>query len=163
MTDEKRIREGYRNLTLRLIEKGLQITAMESATAGQFASLITDTEGSSQVIKGSFVTYSNEAKVMQGVPAETIDKYGVYSEETAKEMAEVCRRIYDADIGVGVTGTMGNADPANDDSVPGQVYFAVDTKDGCRTFFREIEPQNSRLDYKLCVCDEILKELNGMI
>ena len=56
--DEAGIRAAYHDLTLRLIEKGLQITTMESATSGQIASLITDTEGSSAVIKGAFITYS---------------------------------------------------------------------------------------------------------
>ena len=41
-------------------------------------------------------------------------------------MAEACRKAYGADIGIGVTGTMGNVDPANPEaSVPGQVYFAI--------------------------------------
>ncbi len=83
MTTENEIRERYRLLTKKLIEKKLTITTMESATGGQIASLITDTEGSSSVLKGAFVTYCNEAKIMQGVPAETIERYSVYSKETA--------------------------------------------------------------------------------
>ena len=162
-TDEKTVRSGYRELTLRLIQKGIQITAMESATAGQFASLITDTEGSSQIMKGSFVTSSNEAKVMQGVPEETIREYGVYSRETALGMAQACRKAYDADIGIGVTGTMGNVDPANSDSIPGQVYFAIARREGCDSFFRELEPCKSRLEYKMCVCGLILEELNKIV
>ena len=63
---ENNIRENYRKLTRLLISKGLTITTMESATSGQIASLITDTEGSSAVLKGAFVTYCNEAKIMQG-------------------------------------------------------------------------------------------------
>ena len=66
---EADIRNDYRKLTKFLIEKNLTITTMESATSGQIASLITDTEGSSAVLKGAFVTYCNEAKIMQGVPA----------------------------------------------------------------------------------------------
>ena len=58
---ENNIRENYRKLTRLLIFKGLTITTMESATSGQIASLITDTEGSSAVFKGAFVTYCNEA------------------------------------------------------------------------------------------------------
>ena len=85
--DEKEIREDYRKLTKLLIEKKMTITTMESATSGQIASLITDTEGSSAVLKGAFVTYCNEAKIMQGVPAEIIDKYTVYSTQTAEAMA----------------------------------------------------------------------------
>ena len=86
--DEKEIREDYRKLTKLLIEKKMTITTMESATSGQIASLITDTEGSSAVLKGAFVTYCNEAKIMQGVPAEIIDKYTVYSTQTAEAMAK---------------------------------------------------------------------------
>ena len=54
--DENKIRETYQNLTEKLIEKKLTITTMESATSGQIASLITDTEGSSAVFQGAFIT-----------------------------------------------------------------------------------------------------------
>ena len=162
--NEKLTRAKYEKLTRLLIERRLTVTAMESATGGQIASLITDTEGSSAVLKGAFVTYSNEAKIMQGVPADTIDRYSVYSEETARAMAEACRKTYAADIGIGVTGTMGNIDPANPDvSVPGQVYFAVSMGTAVRSFHVSVDTQPSRLAYKLTVaglvCDEILKML----
>ena len=96
---EAAVRGKYTELTLGLIRRGLTITTMESCTSGQIASLITDTEGSSAVLKGAFVTYSNEAKIMQGVPAAIIGTYGVYSAETAAAMAEACRAVYGADIG----------------------------------------------------------------
>ena len=67
--NESDIRKDYHNLTKLLIEKNMTITTMESATSGQIASLITDTEGSSAILKGAFITYCNEAKIMQGVPA----------------------------------------------------------------------------------------------
>ena len=74
--------------------------------------------GASAIFKGGFVTYSNEAKIRQGVPAEVIGTFGVYSPQTAEAMAEACRMAYQAQIGVGVTGTTGNMDPSNADSVP---------------------------------------------
>ena len=52
-----------------LIEHGISISTMESCTSGLLASAITDTEGASAIFKGGFVTYSNEAKIRQGVPA----------------------------------------------------------------------------------------------
>lgn len=177
--DEISIREDYRALTKYLVEKKKTITTMESCTSGQIASLITDTEGSSSIIKGAFVTYSNEVKVMMGVPAEIIDTYTVYSEETARAMAETCRAKLGADIGIGVTGSMGNIDPANAEaSVPGQVYFAISFENVLadheavgdedsvvkseiitRTYHVELEPQESRLMYKLAVAKEIYDEL----
>lgn len=162
--DEQEIRNDYKKLTLKLIEKGLMITTMESATSGQIASLITDTEGSSAIMKGALVTYSNEAKIQQGVPKEIIETYTVYSKETARAMAEACRKAYAANIGIGVTGTMGNVDPANKEaSVPGQVYFAISFNGEVRDYYREIIPQETRLAYKLAVAKEVVDELMKLI
>ena len=171
--NEQEIRGHYRRLTELLIDRKYTITTMESATSGQIASLITDTEGSSAVLKGAFITYSNEAKILQGVPAETIEKYTVYSRETAEAMASACMKAYNAQIGIGVTGTMGNVDPANPEaSVPGQVYFAIGMHNGIgsedgtmadqpviESFHLELEPQPSRLMYKLAVAEEVYKVL----
>lgn len=164
---EREIRANYEKLTKLLIRKHLTITTMESATSGQIASLITDTEGSSAVLKGAFVTYSNEAKIQQGVPREILDKYTVYSEETAAAMAQACLKAYHADIGIGVTGTMGNVDPANPDaSVPGQVYFAIAVRrDEVRvvSYSMELAPQSTRLMYKLAVAEEVFEALRCVL
>ena len=145
----------------------MTITTMESATSGQIASLITDTEGSSAILKGAFITYCNEAKIMQGVPAEILDKYTVYSKETAEAMAKACAKTYNANIGIGVTGTMGNIDPANPDvSVPGRVYFAIVTDGKVESYYVELEPQPTRLAYKLAVakkvCDALMRQLENL-
>lgn len=181
---ESEIRANYEKLTKFLIDRHLTITTMESATAGQIASLITDTEGSSAVLKGAFVTYSNEAKILQGVPREIIEEHSVYSRETAAAMAMACLEAYQADVGIGVTGTMGNTDPANAEaSVPGQVYFAIATRGSSiaasglsiatrgsecatrgldvhvETYYREIAPQPTRLMYKFAVAEEVYEAL----
>ena len=166
---EDSVRKKYRELTLLLIEKALTITTMESATGGQLASLLTDTEGSSAVLKGAFVTYCNEAKILQGVPASVIDTYTVYSEETASAMAEACRKTYDAKIGIGVTGTFGNTDPANPEaSVPGEVYYAICCAlpdHSVRTVSRHatLPQQPSRLAYKLLIADRIANDVFACI
>lgn len=162
--DEQEVRAKYARLTRLLIERALTITTMESATAGQIASLITDTEGSSAVLRGAFVTYCNEAKVACGVPASVIEEHGVYSNETASAMALACRKAYRADIGIGVTGTMGNVDPANGDSIPGQVHFALalgeaGSEPDVAAFCFDIEPQATRLAYKLAVAELVADEL----
>ena len=153
----------YEVLTKKLIEKKLTITTMESCTAGLLMSLITDTEGSSAITKGGFVTYSNEAKILNGVPAEIIETYGVYSKETAKAMAQACRKTYAANIGLGVTGTFGNVDPNNQDSTPGQIFFAIDVDGSVQTYERVLEKQDSRNAYKMTVASEIVKELLKII
>lgn len=162
--DESIVRLHYKELTEKLIEKNLSITTMESATSGQIASLITDTEGASAILKGAFITYSNEAKIMQGVSEELIEKYSVYSKEVACDMAKVCREKYWADIGIGVTGTMGNVDPMNEAfSIPGQVYFAISMNHYMEAYYLEIPKQPTRLAYKLAVAEEIYKVLYELI
>lgn len=156
------VAEKFKIITKRLIEKGKTVSTMESATSGLIASLITDTQGASAVLKGAFVTYSNEAKIMQGVPPEIIEKYSVYSKETALSMAQACRKTYRADIGIGVTGTFGNVDPENESaSVPGNVYFSFDFDGGQKNFHIEIPEQPTRLAYKTevakAIADEFLK------
>lgn len=158
--DETCIRKDYSELTKLLISRKLTITTMESATSGQIASLITDTPGSSAVLKGAFVTYCNEAKIMQGVPSAIIDEFTVYSKETASAMADACQAAYQANIGIGVTGTMGNVDPSNPAaSVPGQVFFAINYNGTTTSYYIELSPQPTRLAYKLAVAKEVLDAL----
>ena len=58
---------------------------MESCTGGGMANAITNIAGSSDVLKFSAVTYSNEFKIKMGVNKSTIDKFSVYSMEVARE------------------------------------------------------------------------------
>ena len=160
MIDEELVRKKYQKITKILIEANKTISTMESCTAGLIASLLTNVEGSSAIIKGAFVTYCNEAKVLQGVPCEIISKYGVYSKETAEAMAKACKEFYHANSGIGVTGTFGNIDPDNEDSVPGKVYFTVinEIADGIiRKTVRGIQlpPNLNRYESKLYVANVI--------
>ena len=157
------VHEAYRAITKALIEKNISITTMESCTAGLIASLITDTEGSSAIIRGAYITYSNRAKIKAGVPAEIIEKFGVYSAETAAAMDTASRKAFGADIGIGVTGSMGNIDPANGDSVPGEIFFAIDFKGTVKNHHIKILPQESRFDYKLAVAAAVAKELTALL
>ena len=100
--------EELEEVVVRLLkEKHLKITAAESATGGLFASSITEVPGASEVIHYSYVTYSNEAKIALGVPAETIGTYGVVSPQTAEAMAIAARAASGADIAISVTGYAG--------------------------------------------------------
>lgn len=113
-------------LTRLLVNTNTHIATMESCTSGLIASNITDYEGASAILKGSHITYSNEAKVMAGVSKDIIDVYGVYSEETAIDMAWNTKRYFNSDIGIGITGSIGRVDPANKDSISGVIYYQID-------------------------------------
>ena len=163
LTPESSVHEKYDRIVRRLIEKKQRIATMESCTGGLLASLLTDTEGASAIFRGSFVAYSNEVKVAEGVPAEIIDTYGVYSQQTADAMASVCRAAFEADFGVGITGSFGNVDPANADSVPGEVYFSIEHANGTARVHCTVPPQPSRLDYKLYMANLVADQLLELI
>lgn len=111
-----------------LIKKALKISAAESCTGGMLISKLIDIPGTSEIIGASYITYSDEAKINTvGVKAETIEKFGVVSENTALEMAVGAMKTAGSDIGVGITGFAG---PFEDDNDPdaGKVCFGFSVK-----------------------------------
>lgn len=155
----EKVRSRFRELTLLFIDRNLTVSTMESCTGGLLASLFTDTEGSSAVFRGSYVTYSNEQKIRLGVPADTIEKHGVYSNQTSNAMARVCAQAFGTDISIGVTGTFSNVDPANDDSVPGEVYFSIYRKGRIRDYRCTVPALPSRSACKLLIADVVADRL----
>lgn len=89
-----------------LNEQNKTISFMESCTGGFLANKITNVSGASNVLKVSLVTYSNEYKMKFGVTKNKLDKYTVYSMETAREMAKSVSEFAASDFGIGVTGEL---------------------------------------------------------
>lgn len=85
-------------------------------------------------LSGRICDYLNETKIFIGVEEEIIRKYGVYSKECAEEMARTVQEKMHTDIAIGITGTTGNIDPNNADSMQGVVYFCIRVKDKENTF-----------------------------
>ena len=105
-----------------LLAKKLKISAAESCTGGMFISKLIDFPGTSEIIGASYITYSNEAKIKAvGVKPETIENFGVVSENTAFEMAVGAMNTANSDIGVGITGFAGPCE--DDDPDAGKVCF----------------------------------------
>ena len=108
-----------------LKEKKLTIATAESCTGGYISKRLTDIPGASEVFLGGLVTYSNESKInLLGVNAETIEKRGAVSRETAYEMASKVAEKMGADIGVGITGIAGPGGGSEEKPV-GLVYAGV--------------------------------------
>ncbi len=93
----------------RLAGKGWMFSCAESCTGGLLAAAMTDTPGSSLWFDRGVVSYSNEAKqTLLGVHAETLERFGAVSEETAMEMAAgVLSTAPRSDFAVSTTGIAG--------------------------------------------------------
>lgn len=91
-----------------LLRRGMTLATAESCTGGLLAAEITRIPGVSDVFLGGVVSYSNDAKrdVLK-VPEDVLNDKGVVSEEVAKLMAEGVRRLFGADVGVGISGIAG--------------------------------------------------------
>ena len=152
------------NIVKKLIDTHTTISTMESCTSGLIASMITDTEGASAIFPGGYVTYLNETKIFIGVDEKVIDKYGVYSKECAEAMAETVKEKMNTDVAVGITGTTGNTDPNNADSVQGKVFFCIIIGDKINSFEVNADVKKmNRHDIKQLYADRVFEELDMLI
>ena len=113
-----------------LINKGKTFASAESCTGGNIAHVITLIPGSSEVFKGTAVTYATPMKTkVLGVPAEMIEKHGVVSQEVVESMATGVRDLMEADFGVATTGVAGPSGGTEDTPV-GTVWIGVASSAG---------------------------------
>ncbi len=114
-----------------LLKKGNKtLCAAESCTGGEISHLITTVPGSSAYYLGSVTSYAIPVKEsVLGVPANTINEFGVVSKEVAEAMAEGVRKLMGADYAVATTGLAG---PGGGDGVnpDGTVWVGVSTAKG---------------------------------
>ena len=116
--------------------KRLMLATAESCTGGLVVGALTDIAGSSAVVDRGFVTYTNEAKKeMLGVPADTLERHGAVSRETAEAMAKGALAHCPADLAVSITGVAGPSGGSIAKPV-GLVHFAAASRGG-RLIHRE--------------------------
>ena len=91
--------------------RGLSLGLAESVTGGLVGARLTGIAGSSDVLRGSIVSYASEVKFeLLGVPEGP-----VVSEAAALAMAMGARRVLQSDVGLALTGVAG---PSEQDGMP---------------------------------------------
>lgn len=153
-----------KDIVEKLILLNKTISTMESCTGGYVASSITNISGSSKIFKFGAVTYSNEYKIKMGVDKEIIDKYSVYSIETAKEMSKKISLYTNSDYGIGVTGTINEVDPNNLSESISKVYVCVYIKEKDDFVYKTLDTINkSRVENKEYITENIVNILRGVL
>lgn len=108
----------------------LTLAAAESCTGGLVSDRVTNVSGSSEYFPGGVVAYAYEAKVnLLGVSWDTLNVHGAVSAETVLEMARGARRIFNADIGISVSGIAGPTGGLPEKPV-GSTWFGLATEAG---------------------------------
>ena len=144
----------------------LTLCTAESCTGGLIAERITSISGCSDVFFGGCVTYTNQIKQkLLGVSADTLDKYGAVSEQTAMEMARGARLYLGTDIAISATGIAGPTGGTAETPV-GTVYIGISSKRGesfrklslssmrSREYIRKVSASNA--------LDMAIKEINAL-
>ncbi|MDP3255687.1 MAG: nicotinamide-nucleotide amidohydrolase family protein [Bosea sp. (in: a-proteobacteria)] len=116
--------------------RGATVATVESCTGGLVGGALTAIAGSSDVVLGGLITYSNEAKMaLAAVPEALLAAHGAVSEPVARAMAEGGRSALAAGFAVSVTGVAGPGGGSAAKPV-GLVHFACAGPAG--TFHREM-------------------------
>jgi nicotinamide-nucleotide amidase len=138
--------EGLVDVVARLFrERQLTIATAESCTGGLLAEMLTSRAGSSEYFRGGFVSYSEQAKIETlGVSAETIRDHGVYSAETAAQMALAARRKLGTSLGFGITGVVG-PDGGTEETPVGTVFLALADQTGATVTKRNLGGDRERI------------------
>lgn len=154
----------FKTVINKLIEKNKTISTMESCTGGYIANAITNIEGASTIFKFGAVTYSNEYKIKMGVSKEIIDKYSVYSIETAREMAYNISKFTNSDYGIGITGKLKRSDENNNYGKDNEVFISIYIKkenkyiDSSILIYKKTREENKKL-----ILQKIEEELLSII
>lgn len=147
-----------------LIEKNKTISTMESCTGGAVVNAITNIEGASSILKFSAITYSNEFKIKMGVDKNIIDKYTVYSIETANEMSKNISKFSNSDYGIGITGQINKIDPNNITNEDNKIYISIYDKENNK-YYNDVlvAVDATRSENKKIIVDKVIILLKSII
>ncbi len=105
MNESKRVVEYMTRNSLKLV-------TAESCTAGLIASHLAEVPGAGKLLDCAYVVYSPAAKQRcLNVNADTIERYGLTSEEVAREMALGALANGEVNLAVANTGVTDDVDP----------------------------------------------------
>jgi len=141
------------------------LAVAESCTGGLIANLLTDVPGSSDYFLFSAVTYANHAKMkILNVKAETLQRCGAVSDQTAGEMARGAKIIAGATYGLATSGIAGPGGGTADKPV-GTVCIGLATEfsvTGHRFNFSHRKRKMYKRIFALTALDILRKELLGV-
>jgi nicotinamide-nucleotide amidase len=108
--------------------RGLTIGVAESCSGGLLGARLTAIAGSSDVVLGGVISYSNDMKMrLLGVEDAILHAHGAVSEPVVRQMARGARSAAKSDIGLAITGIAGPGGGTPDKPV-GMVWIAIDVQ-----------------------------------
>ncbi len=122
-------------------KKRLTLSVAESCTGGLISHYLTTLPGGSTFFKAGIISYSEEIKKsILGISPDIIQRFGVVSEETAREIAEKVRLLTKTDCSLSTTGILGP--DVLEGKEQGHIYLAAN-KQG-KTMLQELRLKGDR-------------------
>ena len=116
-----------------LRRRGQTLSVAESCTGGGLGAELTAVPGSSDVLLGGVIAYSNAIKnKVLGVPEALLEQVGAVSDPVSEALAEGVRRLTGSDWSLAITGIAGPGGGTESKPV-GLVHLAVAGPDGCES------------------------------
>ena len=152
-----------------LLNSKLSIAVAESMSCGLVTHQLNTVKGTSEVLKGSIVCYSEEVKKdLFKVPSKLISKYTTESQEVTDSLAKKLKRLIKADVYAAITGLAAPGGSECRTKPVGTVFYSLYYKNKLyreRKFFRgtpsEIKKNACKNFYKF-IYDKIVMNNNKM-
>ncbi len=160
---QKEIEQRSKDVIKKATDKSLQLSTAESCTGGLIAGSLTAIAGSSAVVQGGVVSYSNDVKQgVLGVSQTDLASKGAVSSEVAQQMCEGSRKLLKTDIAVSVTGIAGPGGGSTEKPV-GTVWFGVASAAGTKSEVKHFDGDREqiRLQTVLYALELFERELNS--
>ncbi len=113
----------------KLSHNNKKITFAESCTGGLLSYYFTKHNGTSNILEGSLVTYSNSIKEnWLAVEGDVLEQYGAVSAQVVHQMSEGALNVSEADYAISISGIAGDGGGTPQKPV-GTVFIGVRSKD----------------------------------
>ena len=111
-----------------LIDNDHTLAVAESCTGGELGKTITSVSGASKYFIGGLITYADSAKIdLLDVSESLLEEHGAVSEECAKAMADGCRKRFDSDYALAITGIAG-PEGGSEEKPVGTTYIGLSSR-----------------------------------
>ena len=149
---------------IKLASQGCTVSTAESCTGGLIAKALTDIPGSSAVLCGGFVTYTNEIKIgVLGVDSDVIARHTEVSFACAEAMAKCAHEKTGSEFALSTTGYAGPGGGTDADPV-GTVYIGIATPNGVRSeriCVADATRTQVRVTAAYCALQMLMDEMNS--
>jgi nicotinamide-nucleotide amidase len=154
----KKVNSFVKNLK----EKNLTLALAESITCGLAAHKLSTCQGTSEVLKGSIVCYSEDVKKkLMGVSKKTIDQYSCESSQVTKQLVLQLKKLIKANIHASLTGLASDGGSETKDKPVGTVFFCVSYRN--RIFQERKLFRGSPTQIKEKACLELYNFINDIV